>query len=182
MSVDLEKKVTIETAFSVLDELSYYQILNVDGQARPADIKRAFLKRSQEFHPDRFFNVDDDDLKHQVTAVYKRIAEAYQVLRNPDYRAEYDKQIAENPAELRFQLKDKKPAGTVEATAKNPQAKKFLQMALNCLKKKDFSGAEMNFQFALKFEPNNETIKKKREEARAMKEEADSHKDPYKIQ
>jgi curved DNA-binding protein CbpA len=166
----------------LLDRMNYYQILKVAPQALPKEIKMAFLSQSREFHPDRYFNVGDEELRTNVTTVFKRIAEAYQVLRNPKHRAAYDKQIAEAEPRLRFDFKEQKPpSGAVEATAKNPQAKKFLQMALNCLKKKDYSGAEMNFQFALKFEPNNDTIKKKMEEARAEKEKASASKDPYKI-
>ena len=47
------------------------------GVAAPRkEVKRAFLLRSQEFHPDLFFNEKDEDLKRQVTTIYKRVAEA----------------------------------------------------------------------------------------------------------
>ena len=49
------------------------------------------------------------------------------------------------------------------------------------LRKGDFSGAEMNLQFALKFEPANDGIAKKLKEAQEKHKAKGDTKDPYKI-
>ncbi len=58
----------------------YYQILGVDKNATEDEIKRAFRKLAQEYHPDK----GGDPEK------FKEINEAYQVLGNKDKRAQYD--------------------------------------------------------------------------------------------
>lgn len=184
MSLDPQKKQEITVLSELIDRMSYYELLKLNASANPREIKTAFLSQSQEYHPDRYFNVGDDQIKAAVTTIYKRIAEAYQTLRNPDRRAAYDKQLKEDPSKTRFEVVSEKkpPSGSAQATAKNPQSRKYLQLAMNCIKKKDFSGAEMNLQFAIRYEPNNETLKKKLEEVQQLREEAQAEKDPYKIQ
>jgi molecular chaperone DnaJ len=64
-------------------ERSYYELLGVDRSATDADIKRAFRKLAQQWHPD----VNSDD---EAAARFKEINEAYQVLSDPKRRQVYD--------------------------------------------------------------------------------------------
>ncbi len=59
----------------------YYNILGVDKKASEADIKKAFRTLAHKYHPDK---KGGDDAK------FKEINEAYQVLSNPQKRAQYD--------------------------------------------------------------------------------------------
>jgi molecular chaperone DnaJ len=62
---------------------SYYEILGVDRNASDADIKRAFRKLAQQWHP---------DVSPETAAAekFKEINEAYQVLSDPQRRQIYD--------------------------------------------------------------------------------------------
>lgn len=168
----------------VLPTLDYYQVLKVDRKAPLAEIKKAFFRESQALHPDRFFGSSDTELKDAVMFIYKRIAEAYAVLRDPDLRPKYDQQLESGQAK-RLERRDSQAGGanvpTADPKAKNPQAQKYLQMGLMALRKGDFAGAEMNLQFALKFEPGNDGIAKKLKEAQEKKSKGGSAKDPHKI-
>lgn len=62
----------------------YYQILGVDRNADSKEIKRAFRKLAQKYHPDK--NPDDK----QAEETFKEINEAYEVLKDPAKRAKYD--------------------------------------------------------------------------------------------
>ncbi len=62
----------------------YYDLLGVTKEAGEADIKKAYRKRAMELHPDR--NPAPD-----AEAKFKEITEAYEVLKDPDKRARYDK-------------------------------------------------------------------------------------------
>lgn len=62
----------------------FYALLGVRRDAGPDDIKRAYRKLAMEFHPDR--NPAPD-----AEAKFKEIAEAYEVLSDPDQRAAYDR-------------------------------------------------------------------------------------------
>ncbi|MCO5724077.1 molecular chaperone DnaJ [Robiginitalea marina] len=63
----------------------YYEILGIDKSAAAADIKKAYRKKAIEFHPDR--NPGDAGAEEN----FKKAAEAYEVLSDPDKRARYDR-------------------------------------------------------------------------------------------
>ena len=66
-------------------EKDYYKVLGVDSDADASEIAKAYRKLARESHPDA--NPDDP----QAESRFKEIGEAYQVLSDPDKRAEYDK-------------------------------------------------------------------------------------------
>jgi molecular chaperone DnaJ len=63
----------------------YYETLSVERTASDGDIKTAFRKQAMVCHPDR--NPGDKDAEHR----FKEINEAYEVLKDPDKRAAYDR-------------------------------------------------------------------------------------------
>ena len=63
----------------------YYEILGVSRSASDADLKAAFRKLAMKHHPDR--NPGDKDCEHR----FKELNEAYDVLKDPDKRAAYDR-------------------------------------------------------------------------------------------
>lgn len=63
----------------------YYQVLGVDRNATEKDIKSAFRRKAQEYHPDLHPNDKTAEEK------FKALNEAYEVLRDPDKRAKYDR-------------------------------------------------------------------------------------------
>lgn len=62
----------------------YYKILEIDKSADATAIKKAYRKMALKYHPDK--NPDD----HEAEAMFKKAAEAYEVLSNPDKKARYD--------------------------------------------------------------------------------------------
>src|SRR3979490_1301726 len=62
----------------------YYEILEVDRVASDAQLKAAFRKLAMQYHPDRN---PDDASDHK----FKEINEAYEVLKDADKRAAYDR-------------------------------------------------------------------------------------------
>jgi len=63
----------------------YYETLEVERGADDAQLKSAFRKLAMKWHPDR--NPGDKDCEHR----FKEINEAYDILKDPDKRAAYDR-------------------------------------------------------------------------------------------
>ena len=65
-------------------EEDYYKILGVEKSATAEEIKRAYKKTAIKYHPDR------NPGNKEAEDMFKKAAEAYDVLRDPDKRARYD--------------------------------------------------------------------------------------------
>ena len=63
----------------------YYQTLGVTRDADEKQIKAAYRKLARKYHPDT--NREDADAEER----FKEINEAYEVLKDPDKRAKYDR-------------------------------------------------------------------------------------------
>jgi len=66
-------------------ETDYYKILGVSKNATQEEIKKAYRRLAQKYHPDRA-----KGNKKEAEEQFKRISEAYAVLSNPEKRREYD--------------------------------------------------------------------------------------------
>lgn len=63
----------------------YYELLGVGRDANESTLKKAFRKKAMEFHPDR--NPDNPEAEKK----FKEFGEAYDVLKDPEKRAAYDR-------------------------------------------------------------------------------------------
>src|SRR3954452_8502278 len=61
----------------------YYEILGVPRDASSEDIRRAYRKLARQYHPDVNKDPGAEDR-------FKEVSEAYEVLRDPERRAQYD--------------------------------------------------------------------------------------------
>lgn len=62
----------------------YYDILKISKSATADEIKKAYRKKAIKYHPDK--NPDNKEAE----AMFKKAAEAYEVLSNPEKKARYD--------------------------------------------------------------------------------------------
>lgn len=72
--------------------MDYYNILGLDKNASDEEIKKTYKKLALKFHPDRNKEQGAEDK-------FKQIAEAYEVLGDPEKRKQYDRfgSVGENP-------------------------------------------------------------------------------------
>jgi molecular chaperone DnaJ len=70
---------------SSMSQKNLYDILGVDKNVSDEDLKKAFRKLAMQYHPDR--NKDNKEAEEK----FKEINQAYDVLKDPDKRAAYDR-------------------------------------------------------------------------------------------
>jgi DnaJ-class molecular chaperone len=151
----------------LVDELSYYQLLELAPGAPASAVKQAYYAVSRKLHPDANRHLSGAE-SEALGRIARRVSEAYQVLRDQRRRQAYDAQLAAGSTRI--------PLAEAEARAekqaqddylgKTPNGRRFYGLARADLQRGDLAAAARNLKMALTFEPANEGFKKKAEEIR----------------
>ncbi len=80
----------IEAIFENLEHLSYYDLLGISGKAPAPQIKKAYLKATKSFHPDRFYRKADREFRHKLQEIFKQANKGYRALMDEEARKAYD--------------------------------------------------------------------------------------------
>ena len=94
----------------------YHELLSVPIGADARAIKKAYFGLSKRFHPDRYFRRNTGDFGPLIEACFKKILEAYELLSDPNTRAEVEKQASQAPPEAPPQ----EPSAPTESPEKRP--------------------------------------------------------------
>lgn len=70
-----------------MEQECYYAVLNVEKTATQDEIRKAYKSCALKFHPDK----QVADQRDAAEARFKQVAEAYEILHNPDSRDRYDR-------------------------------------------------------------------------------------------
>jgi hypothetical protein len=152
-----------------LDTLDYFELLGVPITASAGEVKKAFYRESRAYHPDRFFHLTDEVFKARVHDVYKRVTEAYYVLRDDVRRPKYLADVTgpERATKLRFsELSEQETRAAVKQQAAeqiglNPKARALFQTAMTELESGNLAAAERGLKMALTYEKENALYKEK---------------------
>ena len=137
-----------------LDQLDYYDLLQVGTSATADEVRRAFHAFATKFDPDRFAGAPPEK-RERAAHIYRRGAEAYRVLLDPEQRRLYDAQRARGKLRLDPEEKTDRGAPTGSLGVRSPRARPFAQKAADAVKKGDWATARLNLKLALQHEPGN---------------------------
>jgi curved DNA-binding protein CbpA len=73
---------------------THYEVLLIDSDASPTDLKHAYYDLARRFHPDRFRRKEYAALHGRIEAAFARITRAYETLGDAGPRATYDSKLA----------------------------------------------------------------------------------------
>eukprot|EP00931_Biecheleriopsis_adriatica_P088389 TRINITY_DN6271_c0_g1_i5.p1 TRINITY_DN6271_c0_g1~~TRINITY_DN6271_c0_g1_i5.p1 ORF type:complete len:246 (+),score=74.69 TRINITY_DN6271_c0_g1_i5:25-762(+) len=99
--------------------MSPYEILGVSRDASEADIKKAYKKEALKWHPDK-----NPDNKEYAAQMFRKMAQAYDVLSNPAKRAKWDEANRGNVYEHDGVVTEEALA---EACSRRAQAEEYLR-------------------------------------------------------
>lgn len=151
---------------ATIDGLDYFQILNVTPQAPGNQIKTSYYQLARALHPDKFFHLDDVDLKAAVNKIYKRVTESYMVLKDEPRRLKYIRDISgpERSKKLRYteesEAEQKEQQKAAVKIAKTPRGEQMYNTAVVDLQNGRLDAAYKALQSATLFEPGNADLKK----------------------
>jgi curved DNA-binding protein CbpA len=151
----------------VLDELTYYELFNLDPAAESDDVRSAFHVFCDTFHPDRHFGRVDHE-REAVSAIFKRGTEAYLVLCDAGLRSHYDAELASRPQavppRIRFSSyarpapSQAPDAARLEDLARSPAARPFARRAEELIRAGDLRQAKLQLVMANHLDPGNDLL------------------------
>jgi curved DNA-binding protein CbpA len=183
--MDVDFIVEIEQRAAALDGLDYFEVLRVPQGAGPAEIKAAYYRESRAYHPDRYAALPAPELRDLVGRIYRRVNEAYTVLRDDARRQRYLADVTgpERAQKLRFTeveetaVKDEQKKKLEEQFGLTPNGRKLYAAALKDVEAQRWDAAERALKSALMYEPANARFK----ELLALVEKSKPKVDPFKI-
>jgi curved DNA-binding protein CbpA len=85
-----ERRREIEEAWEGRKSKSHFEVLGLERSATAAQVKEAYFRLAKRFHPDVHHGENLADLRDKLEAVFIRIGEAYEVLRDPEKRGDHE--------------------------------------------------------------------------------------------
>ncbi|MCA9544548.1 MAG: J domain-containing protein [Myxococcales bacterium] len=92
-----------------IQDLTYYELLGTASDAPDAVIQAAFHELSRQYHPDLFHGLPPAR-RQRIGQIYRRLNEAYSVLRSPPRRRAYDRGLEGPRHRWRLRWSDEAPA------------------------------------------------------------------------
>ncbi len=157
----------VEALAAALDQLDYFGVLKLPQGAGHAEIKAAYYRESRAYHPDRFAAYPDVAFRELVGRIYRRVNEAYTVLRDDKRRAKYLQDIGgpDRARKLRFteadeaEVKEGEKKKIEEQFGQTPNGRKLYATALLEIQAQRWDAAQRALKSALMFEPANAKFK-----------------------
>jgi DnaJ-class molecular chaperone len=165
--MDLQFLMEVEALSLALDHLDYFAILRVPQGTGAAEVKAAYYRESRLYHPDRYAAAGNEELRTMVGRIYRRINEAYTVLRDDQKRVRYLADVSgpDRDRKLRFTeaeeqaVQSEQKRKLEEQFGQTPNGRKLYATAMLEVKAGRWEAAERALKSALMYEPANPKFK-----------------------
>jgi len=165
--MDAQFLIEVETLAMVLDQLDYYGVLKLQPGAGTADVKAAYYRESRAYHPDRYAAVESAELRENIGRIYRRINEAYTILRDDQKRTRYLADVTgpDRAKKLRFTEAEESAVASEqkkkieEVFGMTPNGRKFFATAQLEMQAGRWEPAERALKSAMMYEPGNAKFK-----------------------
>jgi len=183
--MDIDFIMEVEQRAAALEGLDYFEVLRLPLTAGADAVKAAYYRESRAYHPDRYAALPAPELRDLIARVYRRVNEAYTVLRDDAKRQRYLADVTgpERARKLRFTeaeeaaVKEEQKKKLEEQYGQTPNGRRLYAMALKDAEAKRWDAAERSLKAALMYEPANAKFK----ELMAQVEKSKPKFDPFKI-
>jgi curved DNA-binding protein CbpA len=91
-SIEARRREIVD-AFDALHGRDHFELLGIERKATENDVKEAYFRMARRFHPDTPLDPALADLRPKRENVFLRLAAAYETLRNPASRAQYERMV-----------------------------------------------------------------------------------------
>jgi tetratricopeptide (TPR) repeat protein len=136
-----------------LPSMGSRQLLEVDEEATIEEIRRNYYRLAKEFHPDRFFDSDDQALRERLSAIFDAITDAYNSLKEGALKKEgveaFDLSVGSNAARVARSPEAKRERASAD------EASAELKKGLDALRKGDMDAALARLDAAVRLDPSN---------------------------
>jgi curved DNA-binding protein CbpA len=92
-ALDLRRREILD-AFEGLKAKNHFEVLAIPKASNEAQVKEAYFRLARRFHPDTHHDPNLADLRDKIEAVFIRLGEAYEVLRDRNKRSSYESDLA----------------------------------------------------------------------------------------
>jgi len=150
----------------LLDELTYYELFGLPSEAAPDDVRSAFHRFCDAFHPDRHLGREQAQ-RDAISKIFKRGTEACLVLSDASLRAQYDAQLAghlnERPPRISQASQTRAPSrgpgrSSLEDAARSPSSRPFARRAEELIHVGDLRQAKLQLVMANHLDPGNDAL------------------------
>jgi curved DNA-binding protein CbpA len=117
-----ERRIEIMEAWQGLETRNHFEILGLARAVNETEVKEAYFRLAKRFHPDVHHGASLGDMRDKLEAVFIRLGEAYDTLRDPRRRGEYEERLG------RFKSRGaqiRPPQGQTTGTTAEPEPHAF---------------------------------------------------------
>jgi tetratricopeptide (TPR) repeat protein len=85
-------------AFETMKEKNHFELMGIERTATEVQVKEAYFRLAKRFHPDVHHGESLTDLRDQLEALFIKLGQAYETLKNPKTREAYEARLPRDKA------------------------------------------------------------------------------------